>query len=321
MRALLAEHSSAVVRNLSASRATGGAGMALKGKSGEEPGLARRLLAHLGRPLNPEESKYIRKVRATYERVRQLAHISRWDFQEMGFRLPGYGWDTLDIWPAFPQDEYEFWLYIVRAAQGFGLPIPEFMLPVSDVSKIFDRMAKWERARAVEKWTRTFGNLRLNQIPARAALRGETDLRIMIGEGEATLQWMRPSQETFEALKHNQIRQLSDDDRNARVRFTTEAALLWQLIANQFYYSFSSNLRYTDPSMMAALSRVLRTPLLQGRVVNRQGQPLARPPTHCGGKLSRPKAKTTITPSASFRPMGLPLRRCGTSSRASPRFI
>ena len=135
MRALLAEHSSAVVRNLSASRATGGAGMALKGKSGEEPGLARRLLSHLGRPLNPEESKYIRKVRATYERVRQLAHISRWDFQEMGFRMPGYGWDTLDIWPAFPQDEYEFWLYIVRAAQGFGLPIPEFMLPVSDISK------------------------------------------------------------------------------------------------------------------------------------------------------------------------------------------
>src|SRR5205085_1782836 len=73
MRALMAEHSSAVVRNLSASRSTGGGGVALKGKSEEEPGLARRLLAHLGRPLNAEESKYIRKVSATYQRVRWRA--------------------------------------------------------------------------------------------------------------------------------------------------------------------------------------------------------------------------------------------------------
>jgi hypothetical protein len=107
--------------------------------------------------------------------------------------------------------------------------------------------------------------------------RGETDLRVVVGEAEASLQWLRPGQEVFEHLKHNQIRQLSDDDRNGRVRFTTEAALLWQLIANQFYYSASSNLRYHDPNMMASLGRVLRTPLLQSRVVNLQGQPLERP--------------------------------------------
>ena len=277
MRALLAEHSSAVVRNLSASRTTGGAGVALKGKSEEEPGLARRLLAQVGRPLNAEESKFIRKVSAVFKRVRQLGHISRWDFQEMGFRLPGYGWDTLQIWPALPQDEHEFWLYIVRAARGFNLSIPAFMLPVSDPGRIESRMAKWERSRHVEKWTRTFSSLRLNQMPAVPGQRGETDLRIVIGEAEASLQWLRPGQETFEMLKHQQVRQLSDEDRSARVRFTTEAALLWQLIANQFYYSFSSNLRYQDPNMMAALGRVLRAPLLHSRVVNREGQPLARP--------------------------------------------
>src|SRR5437762_11933398 len=114
-------------------------------------------------------------------------------------------------------------------------------------------------------------------MPLAAQPRGETDLRIVVGETEASLQWLRPGQENFEYLKHNQIRQLSDDDRNARVRFTTEAALLWQLIANQFYYSASSNLRYNEPNMMGALGRVLRTPLLQSRVVNRQGQPLDRP--------------------------------------------
>src|SRR5207244_10846162 len=104
---------------------------------------------------------------------------SRWDFQEMGFRLPVYGWDTLQIWPALPRDEHEFWLYIVRAARGFNLSIPEFMLPVSDPSRIDARMAKWERARQVEKWTRTFSTLRLNQVPAVPGQRGETDLRIL----------------------------------------------------------------------------------------------------------------------------------------------
>jgi hypothetical protein len=146
LQALMAEHSSAVVRNLSASRSTTGAGSGSKGKSGEEPGLARRLLAIAGRPLNVEETKFIRKVSAVFQRVRQLGHISRWDFQEMGFRLPGYGWDTLQIWPALPADEHEFWLYVVRAARGFGLEIPEFMLPVSDPDRIEERVAKWQRA-------------------------------------------------------------------------------------------------------------------------------------------------------------------------------
>src|SRR5215471_3353394 len=116
-----------MVRNLSASRTTSAASAASKGKGTEEPGLARRLTAAVNRPITPEETKFIRKVSAVFQRVRQLGHISRWDFQEMGFRLPGYGWDTLQIWPALPADEHEFWLYVVRAARGFQLEIPEFM--------------------------------------------------------------------------------------------------------------------------------------------------------------------------------------------------
>ena len=49
------------------------------------------------------------------------------------------------------------------------------------------------------------------------------------------------------------------DDEALRVevkRRWPEAALLWQLIANQFYYSASSNLRYHDPNMMTSLGRV-----------------------------------------------------------------
>jgi hypothetical protein len=277
MRALVAEHSSAMVRSLSSSRPTGGAVAAGKAKAEQEPGLARRLIAELGRPLNTEEAKFIRKVSSSYQRCRQLGHVSRWDFNEMGLRLSGYGWETLQIWPAFPADEHEFWLYVARAARSFGVAIPEFMLPISNFDRVEKKMAKWERTREVEKWNRALGSLRLDQMSARPAVRGETDLRIMIEENEARLQWLRPGSETFDFIKHAQLRQMTEDNNGGRIRFTIEAALLWQLIANQFYYGNTSHLRYNDPNMAAALGRVLRTPMLESRIINREGQPLARP--------------------------------------------
>jgi hypothetical protein len=163
MRALLAEHSSAVVRNLSSSNrssAVDASAVAAATKK-EEPGLARRLMAAVSRPLKPEETKFVKKVSGSFQRCRQLGHISRWDFHEMGLRLGGYGWEALQIWPAFPADEHEFWLYVARAARGFQTPIPDFMLPITDFRRIDARVAKWERNRQIEKWNQTLGNLRL----------------------------------------------------------------------------------------------------------------------------------------------------------------
>jgi hypothetical protein len=277
MRALLAEHSAAVVRTLSSGQATAvAASSPSKAKPEQDAGLARRLLAAVGRPLTAEETKFIRKVQAAYKRVRQLNHISRWDFQEMGLSLGGYGWDTLQIWPALPVDEHEFWLYVARTARAFRVVIPEFMAPVTDFSRIEERVTRWERSREVEKWKQTLGNLRLENMTG-TVTRGETDLRLVLAENEARLHWKRPGHEEFEPMKQTQIQQILDDERRGWVQFGNEAALMWQLISARFFYASSLQLRYFDDETLASIGRVIRAPLLESRIVNRDGQVLARP--------------------------------------------
>src|SRR6266404_7111196 len=64
MRALLAEHSTAAVRSLSAGASPASAGWTKSTSKAEDEsgGLDRRLRAALGRPLKAEETKFIRKV-------------------------------------------------------------------------------------------------------------------------------------------------------------------------------------------------------------------------------------------------------------------
>jgi hypothetical protein len=276
---LLAEHSAASVRSLSAgvSSATPMRARGASKQDEESGGLARRLMATLGRALDAKETAFIRKVHAAFLRVRQNGHITRWDFEEMGLRLGGYGWEALQIWPALPAEEHEFWLYVANAAQEHHLQIPEFMLPVTDASAIQERLARWKRAREIEKWTETLGHLPIHGPTPTIVGRSETDLRLMIEGKEALLQWLRPGRETFETIKPAQLHRIAEEEGQGQLQLTTEAALLWQLVAQRFYYGTAMRLRYQDPEARSALGRVLRAPLLESRIVDLMGQPIARP--------------------------------------------
>jgi hypothetical protein len=280
MRALLAEHSAAAVRNLSAGVSSPSPRSARGSRKEEEDsgGLARRLMATLGRPLNAQETAFIKKVHAAFQRCQQAGRITRWDFEEMGMRLGGYGWEGLQIWPALPADEHEFWLYVANAAQEHGLDIPEFMLPVTDTAVIHDRLHRWKRTREVERWKETLARVTFPAPSAPPVMgRAETDLRLVIEEKEALLQWLRPGREAFETIKPSQLQRITDEERQGRIQFTTEGALLWQFVAQRFYYGGNMRLRYQDPDARTAFARVFRAPLLDSRVVDPAGQPLARP--------------------------------------------
>src|SRR5438132_12627605 len=86
MRALLAEHSAAAVRSLSAGVSSASPMRARDARKQDEEGggLARRLMATVGRPLDSKETAFIRKVHAAFLRCRQNGHITRWDFEELG---------------------------------------------------------------------------------------------------------------------------------------------------------------------------------------------------------------------------------------------
>jgi len=276
MRALLAEHSAAAVRSLSAGVPSAAAWAKSANATDEEAGgLARRLMATLRRPLDPKETRFIRKIQAVYKRCQKNRHITHWDFEEMGLRLGGYGWDALQIWPAFPVNEHEFWLYVAHAAQEHHVTIPEFMRSVTDLNGVQQILDRWRRTREIEKWKEKLNNYRCS--PHHPVIKSETDLRLVIGEEAALLEWQRPGQPAFQTLKHSQSNQLANDHRDGRVHFTHEAELLWHLFSRQVYYGNATSLRYHDPEATGFFRRILRVRLLDSRIVTRRGQPLARP--------------------------------------------
>jgi hypothetical protein len=283
MRALLAEHSTAIVRNLSASvpsamaAAMSGARQDKKDAEAENDALARKLITALQRPLNAAETKFIRRVHAVYTRCCQARHITRWDFQEMGLSLGGYGWDALQIWPAFPASEHEFWLYVANTAREHAVKYPEFMESVTDLAGVRERLVQWQRSREVEKWKQKLGHLEFEPPALAAAGQRETDLRLVIGEREAGLQWRPPGQGAFHSVKTGQLQQLARDHEHGAVQFSPASELLWEHFSQRLYLGVLQ-LRYdAGHDTLRTLGRILRTHLLNELVVNRAGEVLARP--------------------------------------------
>ncbi len=195
MRALVAEHNTATVRNLSAGVTSAVSAAFLprpeKKPAPEDGDLGRRLSAALGRPLEKAEAKFVRQVRAVYSRCSQSRRITTWDFNEMGLAVGGYGWDALKIWPSLPSSEYEFWLYVANAMEENHAAIPEFMEPITDLAEIRKRMARWRRGQEIDKWKHTLGEVQIHPAAPAHAGSAKIDLRLAIFGSEARMQWHR----------------------------------------------------------------------------------------------------------------------------------
>ncbi len=275
MRALLVEHSTAAVRNLSAgvSSASSAWARATQKPDDDSGRVARRLMATLRRPLDAQETRFVKKIHAAYIRCLQNRRISRWDFEDMGLFLGGYGWDALHIWPSFPADEYQFWLYVANAAREHGVPIPDFMQPITDLKGIEEKLARWRRGIEVEKWKQHLGNLVSTTLPANQE---QIDLRLVIHEEQAVLEWRRPGHEGFHPLKSSHYNQLVRDAGELSSPFCTEAETLWHFFAQRYYLGQPGRLDYEDQEAVRALRRLLRLPQLESRIVNAEGQPIVR---------------------------------------------
>ena len=283
MRALLVEHSAATVRSLSAGNLGALERPNLQG-SGPKPAgnradndLAQQLAIALGRSLNPEEKAYLRNVHTVYLRSGQTHQINTWDFHEMHLPLNEPSWTNLKIWPALPQTEHEFWLYVANAAQERGVPIPEFMRPITDLSSIQDRLTRWKRAREVERWKQTLANFQPESATPTRLPEGQTDFRLMIDETMARLQWLRPGQAAFAPIKQGELSQIRTLQDEGQLRLPSEAELLWRIFCQERYYGDKPTLSYEDPEAPRILGHLLRMPALASRVVNHAGMVLARP--------------------------------------------
>lgn len=282
MKALLAEYSIAEVRDLSSNaidvstRQAAQTAVVKAAEPSERPILPVATLAAnaLGRPLERAEAAFCRRLTEVYQRCSLGRKISRWDFDDLGISLGGYGWEPLSIWPHFPETEYDFWLYIANAAEENGVPYPLFLKPVSDVAEIRKRLTLWRREQAIKRWKDKL--VQAAEKGGGTASRGQYDMRLVMDRETAVLEWKRPGRNDFEPVKPILFRQFVDDFRHGRVGLDPAIEVMCQLAASRLLYNSSLELRYDEPEALAMVGQLLRMKTLESRIVSFKGQLLAR---------------------------------------------
>ncbi len=279
MSALLAEHryqtTNQLVQNAAASKPA--SKPAAPPPKPAEADLAGMIKAATGRNPSAPERQFLNRLHELYIHCARVRHIAPWDFQQLGLPLKAAYHHSLEIWPAFPADEHEFWLYIANAVFEGGSQIPDFMLPITDLGPIQERLAKWRRSREILAWREKFTDLPAAALRPSDAPVLQTELRLMITSHEALPQWQRPGQNSFDRLKASHATQLASDHDHGRLNLDPEAHLLWQVFSRMFHEGRRFEWTYMDSEATRLLGSLLRSPQLESRIVDAEGQPLARP--------------------------------------------
>ena len=240
--------------------------------------LAEKLRDAVGRELTRDELAFLRKVNGIAARVASYQTVYPADFTELGLVPPAKSpYEPLTIWPSPPKDEHEFWLYLAHATQLAGGSIPKFMEPVSDLTKVSDRIRRWQRGREVEEWSRRLQAVSDDDAPSDAT--ATTDLRVRLSNLGADLEWKRPGATAFEALKSTTYARLTDQLNTGQATLTPEVEILWQAFRGRYSsMGVQSRVHVRDVDAARTFGFLLHTPQLRERIVTATGAPYAWSP-------------------------------------------
>jgi hypothetical protein len=290
MKSLLAEHSSTHVQELS-----NGTALAATKKTAPPPRPVSSIFADevkhaLNRGLKAEEKAFLKKLESIYLNCRGFGHINYWHFDQLGFPLKTFSWEELRIWPSFPATLREFWLYVANALQERDMPLPDFMLPVTELAGIQDQLRIWRRKKDVERWKQTLGNTMQHQpwTAAAGSIR-LCELRARFTDKVVILEWRRPGMESFEAMKLGTARALRDDILHGTAALTAEAEWVWEAFSQQVDFGHQLELTYSDPAPLRKLNKLFRLPGFEQLLVNLEGKPFAKPETVLCWRVAPPK--------------------------------
>jgi hypothetical protein len=231
----------------------------------------------LGRWLRPDEKRALDALHALWLSAQHGQGLTVWDLERAGLSPGGSGWEVLNLWPAPPKSEREFWLYLANALIERGRPVPEFLKPVSDVRAVQETVRQWRREAEIQRWREILANEH-SESSARARPQVPVDFRIVLAEHEARFHWLRPGATEFEPLRASQFQELVQHLNEGIQTFTPAADFLVQLLRHRLTYGRSLDLRYGDAEADRLLGHLLRQPLLEDHVVTPTGEPVTFAP-------------------------------------------
>ena len=234
--------------------------------------LYSRLVEHLGRPLVLTEAAFIEAVQLLHGHA-AYRPITESDLSSLSPGARAYGWTPLDLWPAQPCDDYEFWLYVAWEFRQRQTRFPAFMEGITDFSPIEARMKEWEREKEIATWKKWFHNF---DEHAAAADTGTLELRLMVYPVEARLQWRTDPGAEFADFKQTHAKQFAEQFERGALRLAPDSMPLWSAVFKPWNYESWWAFKYENATARPALNRLLRLPLTPDRVVTGDGQPLPR---------------------------------------------
>ncbi len=235
--------------------------------------LCVRLQNHLDRDLNPAESHFIRLAQTFFTNA-AIRPVMETDLAPLtdGRNVFNY-WEPLHLWPEFPRDDFYCWLYLAWEFRRRKIPRPEFMNGITDLSLIENEMTERERQKEIAHWQAWFRNF---EASAPATEVGTLDLRLMVTDDEARLQWRTEPDAAYAEFKQAHAKKFAEEFERGTLALAVDSLPLWSALFKPWNYESWWSFKYTNASARPALNRLLRMPLAAERVVTADQLPLVR---------------------------------------------
>ncbi|PWU12425.1 MAG: hypothetical protein C5B50_21470 [Verrucomicrobia bacterium] len=236
--------------------------------------LCAALSQSLGRKLERAEADYVRAIQHLYAEVRAGYIFTIQNLRLLAPNVQGASWEELTLWPEFPRDDLQFWLYCAWELRKREVALPQLMVGVTDLSQIEPAMRAWQRRNVIESWRQ-----RLAHVPVPTSCELETvDFRLMVLPLEARVQSRRAPADKFKDLKQAHLRRFRDAYETGSLAVAPEAMTIWLALQESYdgYSHSSCHFDYNEDDKTALLGRILRAPGMAERVVTSDELPLAR---------------------------------------------
>jgi len=243
----------------------------------------------LERKLTDGENSYLRTINRLYRQANNqgLHYVN--ELTGLGIKPPINWWGHLELYPDVPDTELEFWNYLaLYLTETEHLPIPPFLEPVTDLTKVREVMREVNQKKEIARWKQLLNNY--SQVvsspetfvsPAQAGL---VTLRVRFTEKAIKLEWREATSEWTE-IKSSKIQSF---ETYQAPRLSPDGALIWMAYWQRAQVFRNTQTNYLDPWVTEQISRWFRQTSLHPLLVNDLGAPLVFHPEPARWAVTEP---------------------------------
>jgi hypothetical protein len=190
-----------------------------------------------------------------------------------------------DRWSRPPASTLEFWSHLALIFAEKSLPVPDFMVKLTDLAAARLAVAAYRREQELAVWRQRFAQLEHAAVAAPAVTDSPPPLRSLRlrlaakkTAWEISLPESAATPPRFAAVSATELRDLLDDAEGAALALEPASASFAAILRARALSSGRTSFKLADATDREFLGRVLAHPLARTCVVDEAGAPLVRDP-------------------------------------------